>query len=85
MEELPKVTSGFRVTRWTFPGSAVPSVWSGVLTHAEEAAMEATRGAIGIDEANSWLPFRDAMTSRKPWPGTSSAAADRVTTGAGRL
>jgi hypothetical protein len=30
-EVLPEVTSGFRVTRWTFPGSAVPCAWGGVV------------------------------------------------------
>jgi quinol monooxygenase YgiN len=35
MEELPKVLSGFRVTRWTSPGSAMPPPWSDALTRGE--------------------------------------------------
>jgi hypothetical protein len=47
-------------------------------------AMEATRAAIGEDEANSWLPFTGRTTSRRRWRRTSRAAAVRATTGAGR-
>jgi quinol monooxygenase YgiN len=35
MEELPKVLSGFRTTRWTSPGNAVPPGWSDALTRGE--------------------------------------------------
>ena len=43
-----------------------------------EAAMAATRAAIGEDEANSWLPPSAATTSRRPWPPTSSVAEGRA-------
>jgi hypothetical protein len=35
MEELPTVLTGFRVTRWTSPGSAIPPSWSDALARGE--------------------------------------------------
>ena len=35
MRELPQVMTGFRTTRWTLPGSAVPPVWSEALAREE--------------------------------------------------
>jgi hypothetical protein len=35
MQELPNVLSGFRVTRWTSPGTAVPPAWSDALARGE--------------------------------------------------
>jgi hypothetical protein len=49
-----------------------------------EEAMEATRAAIGTDEANSWLPSPVATISSRRSPRTSSAAAARATTGGAR-
>jgi hypothetical protein len=47
-------------------------------------AVEATRAALGEDEANSWLPFtgRDDLKGR--WRRTSSVGVGRAMTGAGR-
>ena len=47
-------------------------------------AVEATRAAVGDDDANSWLPSRGATISRRRWRPTSSAAAARATTRCGR-
>jgi hypothetical protein len=35
MDELPTVLTGFRVTRWTALGSAIPPSWSDALTRGE--------------------------------------------------
>jgi hypothetical protein len=35
MQELPNVLTGFRTTRWTSPGSAVPPTWSDALARGE--------------------------------------------------
>ena len=35
MRELPKALSGFRTTRWTTPGSAVPPTWDDALARGE--------------------------------------------------
>ena len=34
MQELPAVLTGFRTTRWTVPGSAVPPAWSDALARS---------------------------------------------------
>ena len=36
MRELPQVLTGFRTTRWTLPGSAVPPAWSDALARGED-------------------------------------------------
>jgi len=49
-----------------------------------EAAMAATRAAIGEDEANSWLPFTGRDDLKEAVAPTSSVAGGRAMTGAGR-
>ena len=48
-------------------------------------AIEATRAAVGTDDANSWLPFTGRDDLKRGGRGvTSSAAAARATTGRAR-